>query len=270
MNMRGIALAAIMTLAFSVAAHAGNLSVSGSTTVLPIMQKAVEAYMAKNPGVGISVSGGGSGNGIKALIDGTTDIAMSSRFIKDKEVASAVAKGRYPVPYAVAIDAIIPIVHPSNPVADLTLDQLKGIYTGRIKSWKEIGGPDKEIVVISRDTSSGTYESWDELVMQKERVFPRALLQASSGAVVQAVSRNAQAVGYVGTGYLDKSTKALKVGGIEGNQDTAVSGAYPISRYLYVFTPGWPEGEALRFVMFLLHPDKGQDIVRQVGYVPLY
>ena len=167
---------------------AGNIVIKGSTTVLPIAQKLGEVYMKEHPGVKITISGGGSGNGIKALIDGSTDIADSSRFIKTKEVKLAVEKGRYPVPFAVAYDCIIPVVHPSNPIMNITMQQLKGAYQGRINNWMEIGGPDRPMVVISRDTSSGTYEVWHKKVLKKERVFPGALLQASNGAVVQAVS----------------------------------------------------------------------------------
>ncbi|MBW1769319.1 MAG: PstS family phosphate ABC transporter substrate-binding protein, partial [Deltaproteobacteria bacterium] len=189
--------------------RAGNVIIKGSTTVLPIAQKVAEAYMKQNPDVKISISGGGSGNGIKALIDGSTDIADSSRFIKDKEVKLAVGKGRYPVPFAVAYDCIVPVVHPGNSVMNITMQQLKAIYKGKIKNWKEIGGPDRPVVVISRDTSSGTYEVWAKKVMKKERVFPGALLQASNGVIVQAVSKNKNAIGYIGIGYMSKSVKAL-------------------------------------------------------------
>jgi phosphate transport system substrate-binding protein len=249
---------------------AGTIKINGSTTVLPITQKAAEAYMAENPGVNVSVSGGGSGNGIKAIIDGTTDIAMSSRFIKQNEVGMAVEKGRYPVPFAVAYDCIVPVVHSSNPVKDLSLDQLKAIYTGAVRNWKDLGGENREIVIVSRDTSSGTYEVWDELVLKKERVTPRALLQASNGAVVQAVSKNPNALGYVGFGYLNPSLRALTVNGVEGNPENAKTGRYPVSRALFMFTPGWPEGQPAGFLRFLMDPEKGQKLVLEAGFVPLY
>jgi phosphate transport system substrate-binding protein len=250
--------------------HAGNLTINGSTTVLPIAQKVAEAYMKENPEVKISISGGGSGNGIKALIDGTTDIADSSRFIKDEEVKLAVEKGRYPVPFAVAYDCIIPVVHPSNSIKNITLDQLKAIYMGKIKNWKEIGDPDLKIVVVSRETSSGTYEVWEEKVMKKERVFPGALSQASNGAVVQAVSKNKNAIGYIGIGYVNTNVKTLTVDNIMGSAKTTLDGTYPISRALYMFTQGWPKGETLDFINYVLHPAKGQKYVEEAGYVPLY
>ena len=249
---------------------AGNVVIKGSTTVLPIAQKVGEAYMKEHPGVKISISGGGSGNGIKALIDGSTDIADSSRFIKSKEVKLAVEKGRYPVPFAVAYDCIVPVVHPSNSVMNITMDQLKGIYQGKIKNWKEIGGPDMPIVVISRDTSSGTYEVWHEKALKKERVFPGALLQASNGAVVQAVSKNKNAIGYIGLGYMDSSVKPLLVDRVKGSAETTLNGSFPISRALYMFTPGWPKGDTLNFINYVIHPEKGQKYISEIGFVPLY
>ncbi len=156
--------------------------------------------MSEHPDVKISLSGCGSGNGIKAIIDGSTDIANASRFIKYKEVKLAHRKGVYPVPFAVAYDSIIPVVHPSNKISNLTLDKLKALYKGKIRNFKEIGGPDLKIVVISRDTSSGTYETWVKKVMKKDRVTPRAQVMASNGAIAQAVSNNKHAIGYIGIG----------------------------------------------------------------------
>jgi len=251
-------------------AFAGKIVIKGSTTVLPIAQKTAETYMKQHPDVKITVSGGGSGNGIKALVDGSTNIADSSRFIKSKEVSLAVEKGQYPVPFAVAYDCIVPVVHPSNTVMNLSLTQIKDIYTGKIKNWKEIGGPDRPVVVISRDTSSGTYEVWAEKVMKGDRVFPGALLQASNGAIVQAVSKNKNALGYIGIGYLDDSVKSITVNSIAGTAETTLNGTYPISRPLYMFTPGWPEGDTLNFINFVIHPEKGQKLVKQAGFVPLY
>ena len=259
-------LASIFTTGF---ASAGKIIIKGSTTVLPIAQKCAEAYMLDKPDVKISISGGGSGNGIKAIIDETSDIGNSSRFIKGKEVKFAMDRGVYPVPFRVAYDCIVPVVHSSNNLENITLVQLRAIYKGAIKNWKELGGPDRTIVVISRDTSSGTYEVWHKKVMKKERVFPGALLLASNGAIVQAVSKNKNAVGYIGIGYLDSSVKALTVNGIKGSVKTTLSGIFPISRPLFMFTTGWPKGETLNFINFVLSPN-GQSLVRSSGYVPLY
>ncbi|MFH1952319.1 MAG: PstS family phosphate ABC transporter substrate-binding protein [Pseudomonadota bacterium] len=261
---------AVALSAFTGIVLAGNIVIKGSTTVLPIAQKVAEIYMKEHPNVKISISGGGSGNGIKALIDGSTDIADSSRFIKTKEVQLAVQKGAYPVPFAVAHDCIVPVVHPSNSIVNITMSQLKDIYMGKIKNWKEIGGPDRPIVVISRDTSSGTYEVWHEKVLKKNRVFPGALLQASNGAISQVVAKNKNAIGYIGLGYLNKDVKALMVNRITGSVETTLNGTYSISRPLFMFTPGWPKGDVLNFINFVMNPNKGQKYVSEAGYVPLY
>lgn len=268
MRKSAIAMAIAATLSLTGSAFANNLVLNGSTTVLPIAQSAAEKFMEANPGISVTVSGGGSGNGIKAIIDGTTDVANSSRFIKDSEVKAAVEKGTYPVPFAVAMDALIPVVHPSNPIKDISIEQLRKVYTGEFTNWKELGGEDAKIAVVGRDTSSGTYEVWDEKVMNKERVTPRALVVASNGAMVQTVAKNKLALGYIGVGYINDSIKTLSVEGIEGNMRTVLDGEFPVSRYLYMFTRGWPEGNALKFINFVLS-DAGQEIVGKTGYIPL-
>lgn len=259
-----IALAMMSGMSFA----GSSIVIKGSTTVLPIAQAAVEAYMKANPGVQMSVSGGGSGEGIKAIVDKTTDIAMSSRAIKKEETELAKSKGVNPVEHVIAHDALIPIVHPKNKVKNLTIDQLSQIYQGNITNWKEVGGDDLKIVVISRDTSSGTFESWDHFVMKKTKVTPRAQMLASSGAVTTAVAKNRYAIAYVGIGYLNKNVKALSVNGVKGSADTALSKEYPLSRELYMYTNGEPAGEAAKFIAFL-KSKQGQKIVADVGYVPL-
>jgi phosphate transport system substrate-binding protein len=250
------------------AAFAESIVIKGSTTVLPIAQATLEAYMKAHPGVNISLSGGGSGDGIKAMIDKSTDIATSSREIKAKEVELAKSKGINPVAHAVAIDALTPIVHPRNRINGLTIDQLSQIYQGKIKNWKEVGGDDLQIVVVSRDSSSGTFESWGQLVLNNAKVTPKAQLQASSGAVVQAVSKNRYAISYVGIGYLNKSVKPLTVNGVQASAKTALAGEYPIARPLYMYTNGQPTGEVASFIKFVLSPS-GQKIVAREGFVPL-
>ncbi|MFP4168046.1 MAG: phosphate ABC transporter substrate-binding protein [Desulfonatronovibrionaceae bacterium] len=269
MKRHVLVLTLMVGLLCSVPAWAGKVVVKGSTTVLPIAQKVAESF-TQETGIKVSVSGGGSGNGIKALIDGSTDVADASRFIKQKEVKRAVDNGHYPVPFGVAYDSIIPVVHPSNSISDLSTEELKKIYKGEITNWSEVGGPDRKVVVISRDTSSGTYETWDKKVMGKDRVFSGASLQASNGAVSQAVSKNKNAIGYVGIGYLNDDLKGLTVEGIEGTKATTLSGEFPVSRTLFMFTDGWPEGDTLEFINYVMHPDKGQKFVDEVGYVSIY
>jgi phosphate transport system substrate-binding protein len=245
-----------------------SIVIKGSTTVLPIAQAALEAYMKKNPGVQISLSGGGSGEGIKALIDKTTDIATSSREIKKEEVTLAETKGIKPVAHVVAYDAIIPVVHPKNKVTNLSIDQLSQIYQGKITNWKEVGGEDLKIIVISRDSSSGTFESWDHFIMKKARVTSQAQMLASNGAIVTAVSRNRYAIGYLGMGYVNKSLKSLPVDGIKASVETALSKKYPLSRELYMYTNGEPAGEVAKFIAFVKSAE-GQKIVAKEGFVPL-
>jgi phosphate transport system substrate-binding protein len=261
-------LVLVCLLAGATTAFAESIVIKGSTTVLPIAQAALEAYMKANPGAKISLSGGGSGEGIKALIDKSTDIATSSREIKESEIALAKSKGVNPTAAVVAVDAIVPIVNLKNRIKDLTIDQLSQIYQGKIVNWKEVGGDDLQIVVISRDSSSGTFESWSELVLSKAKVTPRAQMQASNGAIVQTVSKNRYALGYIGLGYLDKTVKAVTVGGVSASAQTAIAKTYPIARPLYMYTDGAPKGETAKFIAFVLGAE-GQKIVAREGFVPV-
>jgi phosphate transport system substrate-binding protein len=247
---------------------AESIVIKGSTTVLPVAQGTLEAYMKANPGVQISLSGGGSGEGIKALIDKTTDIATSSREIKAKEIELAKTKGINPVAHVVAYDAIIPVVHPKSKVTNLSIDQLSQIYQGKITNWKEVGGDDLKIVVISRDSSSGTFESWDHFVMKKAKVTPKAQMLASNGALVTAVAKNKYAIAYVGIGYVNKSLKPLQVNGIKATIASAMSKEYPLSRELYMYTNGEPQGQMAKYIAFVKSAD-GQKIVVKEGFVPL-
>ncbi len=266
---RFIALLIVVSLLIPGVLLAERLVLKGSTTVLPIAQKVSEAYMKMNPDVKISLSGGGSSNGIKAIIDGTTNIGNASRFIKGKEVKLAVTKGVYPVPHRIALDCIVPVVHKSNGVSNLTVEQLRNIYLGKIRNWSEVGGANKRIVVISRDSSSGTYDAWKSLVMKKKRVVPSALTVPSNGGLVQAISNTKGAIGYIALGYVTNTIKTLKVEGVRGSEKTTKQGVYPISRPLYMFTKSWPKGKTLDFINYLLSV-KGQKLVKSVGSIPLY
>ncbi|MEA3470325.1 MAG: phosphate ABC transporter substrate-binding protein [Thermodesulfobacteriota bacterium] len=269
MSVLGLGFMCVVLLGWNPAFSGETIVIKGSTTVLPVVQAAAEAYLKGHPEINISISGGGSGNGIKALVDKSMDIANASRFIKGKELDLAMKKGVYPVPHRVAIDAIVPIVHYRNPVDGLTIEQLSLIYQGKIRNWKEVGGKDMQIVVVSRDTSSGTYEVWEEKVLHKAKVTPRAQLQASNGAIVQTVSKNKYALGYIGLGYLNKDVKALSVNGVEASFQNALSGAYSVARPLFMFTDGWPKGPTAEFIVFVLSRE-GQEIVKKEGFVSLY
>lgn len=258
-----------MCILFAGGAYADKLVLKGSTTVLPIAQKVTEAYSKAYPDSVVTISGGGSSNGIKALIDNTTNIGNTSRFIKEKEVKLAVEKGAYPVPHRIALDCIVPIVHASNSVNNLSLAQLKDIYMGKIKNWKEVGGENIKIVVISRDSSSGTFDAWKSMVMEKERVVPTALTQPSNGGLVTLIGNTKGALGYIALGYITKEVKTLKVEGVQGSIETTLNGKYRISRPLYMFTNGWPRGETLNFINFILSK-QGQKLVSEAGSISLY
>lgn len=271
--MRKIIFAAVIiaVFSFSVSAFAGQIVMDGSTTVLPFGQAAAEQFAKQNTGVKFSVSGTGTGNGFKSLAVGSAQIANASRFIKDSEIKSCMDKKVYPVPFAVALDCLVPVVNPSNKVKSLTREQLKDIYSGKTTNWKQVGGSDTPIVVVGRDTSSGTYGTWQEMIMDKggkTRVTPKAQVTSSSGAMMTSVSQNKNAIGYEGMGYVSKSVKALAVDGIPGSASAARSGKYPLARYLYMFTNGWPEGEVLDFITFM-QSNAGQKIVNSTGFVSL-
>lgn len=262
-----VALLAIGTQACS-KKKSDRVTVKGSTTVLPITQKAAEAFKKKE-GISVSVEGSGSGNGIKALIDGGCDIANSSREMKAEENESAKSKGVVVKEIVAAYDMIVPIVHPSNPVKNLTMDQLKAIYDGSITNWKELGGKDENIVVISRDTSSGTYEIWHEKVMRKNDVRPDALLQASNGAIITTVAGNPKAIGYVGFGYINTSVRGLTINNIQISIENGKTGKFPVSRKLYMYINEMKlSAQAKKFIDFILSDD-GQALAREAGYIPL-
>jgi phosphate transport system substrate-binding protein len=248
--------------------YAEDLRMDGSTTVLPIAQKAAEVFMKKNPSVKIFVSGSGSGTGIKALIDGTTNIATSSREAKEKEITAGKGKGVVLTAHKIALDGIVPVVHPSMKINDITTEQLRDIYNGKIKSWKELGGPDRPISAVSRDTSSGTYEVWEEKILKGDKVRPDALLVASNGQAVQTVAENKFAIGYIGIGYVDKSVKVLKVNGKVATAKSIRDGSWPIARPLFMYTNGKPAGVIAKFINFMLS-EEGQKVVNEVKYVSI-
>lgn len=247
-----------------------KIVIDGSTTVGPIAKAFAEYYMSVNKDVDILVSESGSGNGAKSLINGTCNIADMSRFMKDKEFKAAVGKGIFPVAHVVALDGIAIIVNPSNPVENITIDQIRDIYKGKIRSWKELGGPNKKIVMISRDTNSGTYETFHKLVMKKQKIVQNCEYVGSNGAVRGRVQNTSTAIGYVGLGFLDKSVKGLKVNKIYPTLRTISTGKYPIARPLFMFTNGYPKmGSHLYQFITLYLTKKGQEIIKGIGFVPL-
>ncbi len=243
--------------------------IKGSTTVLPVAQKCAEAFRSVDKNITVSISGSGSGDGVKAIIEGSCDIANSSRGMKDSEKEAAKAAGKDIEVHVVAIDMITPIVHPSNKIQNLTIDQLRAIYKGEITNWKQLGGADMSIVVVSRDSSSGTFEVWEEKIMKKEKVLSGALLQASNGAVVSVIANNAKAIGYIGFGYLNDSIKGLSVNSIEPTLANGKSGKFPVSRELYMFTDKKTATKStMKFINYVKGSD-GQKLVKEAGFISI-
>lgn len=244
------------------------LVLQGSTTVLPIAQKAAEVFKRLHPEASLTVRGGGSGVGIAGLLDGTCDIAMSSRKIKDSELKIAESKGIKVKEFIIALDAVAVIVHPSNPIGNLTLSDLKRIYTGEVTNWKELKGFNSKIVVVSRDSASGTFECFNHLVLGEAPLTPQALYQASNKGVVTVVATTKGAIGYVGLAYLEPRVKAVAIEDVFPSIESARSGRYPLKRELYFYTRSEAKGLAKAFIDFVLSKD-GQHLIQEVGYVPV-
>lgn len=262
----------IIALAFAINGQAQRIK--GSDTMLPLSQKEAEVYMKSTGGSKVTVTGGGSGVGLAALIDGTTDLAQASRKIKMDEKLKLQEAGVTYKEVIAAYDALAVVVNPSNSISQLTREQLEGIFTGKIKNWKEVGGADMKIIVYSRETSSGTYEFFKEHVLNKKNFASDVLSMPATGAIIQSVSQTKGAIGYVGLAYVDKNVKALNVSYDKGKKyigpsmETAKNKTYPIIRPLYYYYSTKVEKSVKPFISFVLSTN-GQKIVEQVGYVPL-
>lgn len=251
-------------------ANQKTLQIEGSTTVGPIADAFKEYFDNMYSDVKITVKKTGSGDGAAALVDGRCDIANMSRFMKENEFKKAVSNGIFPVAHVVAMDGVCVVVHPSNPVKKLNTEQVRAIYKGEIKNWNELGGANMEIVVISRDTSSGTYETFHNLVMNKEEMTSGVEYVNSNPQAHARVKTTVGAIGYVGLGFVDANVKALTIDGVNPSRRTIASGAYPISRPLFMFTNGYPQLGSMthKFVTFYL-TESGQDLIEAKGFVPL-
>lgn len=253
----------------------------GSDTLVNLALAWAERYRIVQPNVSIAVTGGGSGTGIAALINNTVDIANASRQMKEEEIAAAQANGITPVEFTVAIDALAVIVNPANPVSHLTIDQLADIYTGRITNWQAVGGNDAPIVLLSRETNSGTHVYFLEEVVRKgdgdnEDIFaPQTLLMPSSVGITSELRRNPNAIGYDGFGYVDPEHEKLIAVAVDADSPyvlpsvaTGADGSYPIARGLYMYTAGEPTGAIRDYLDWILGAE-GQTIVAELGFVPL-
>ncbi|RJO65541.1 MAG: PstS family phosphate ABC transporter substrate-binding protein [Candidatus Omnitrophota bacterium] len=280
--MRKILFVVIITFASCAFAFAAShsIQIKGSDTMVNLGQAWAEKYMEENPAEFIAVTGGGSGTGISSLISGTCDITMSSRNIKDKEIALAKQKGINPYEIQVALDGLAVVVNPKNPVGKLTLAQLANIFTGKITNWKEVGGEDKQIVILSREVNSGTHVYFKEHVLRKgdpsakDEFAPEALLLSSSQAIADEVAGNPSAIGYYGMGYISDRQKPVMVAKDEKSEYEAptianvVNGRYPISRPLFLYTNGQAQGVVKKFVDFCFSRE-GQGIVLETDFVPV-
>lgn len=254
----------------------------GSDTMVNLALAWAEQYQQDNPQSNLSVSGGGSGTGIASLINGTTDIANASRKIKDEEVSNAQANGSEPVEFIVARDAIAVIVNPNNPVSSLSLQQLSDIYSGKINNWLELGGEDRPIVRLSRETNSGTHVYFLEEVLRlgekenKTLFSTDTLLLPSSEVIGAEIRTNPNAIGYDGLGYVTPDMKVIAVAKQTGeaadyiypSPETVNDGTYPIARDLYMYTAGEPQGFVKTYLEWIFTP-QAQEIVTELGFVPI-
>ena len=248
--------------------------VKGSDTLLPLTQELAEEYLEEHPEGEVIVTGGGSGVGIAALMENTTDIAMASRRIKFGEKMKFAEAGLEAREVIVAYDALAVVVNPSNPVTQLTREQLEGIFRGKITNWKEVGGEDRKIVVYSRETSSGTYEFFKESVLDNKNYMSSILSMPATGAIIQSVKQTKGAIGYIGLAYLNRYVKPLAVSYDGGGHyavpsvETAADGSYPIVRPLYYYYDATREQAVSSFISYALSPE-GQKSVLEQGFVPV-
>ncbi len=251
-----------------------TLQVKGSDTLVHLSSSWAEKFMEKKPASEVAITGGGSGTGISALLNGTADLANASRKMKDLEKDKIKSQGFEPVEFIVAKDGIGVIVHPSNPINQLNMNQIKQIFTGQVNNWKKYGGPKAKILLYTRDSSSGTFAFFQKRVLKKKDYSVRARRLASNSAIVESVSKDVNAIGYVGLGYVAEAgdrVKALKVREGDGpavspTQETVKNDTYPISRGLQVYSKGQPKGLAKEFVDYMLSAE-GQQIVNDRGFV---
>lgn len=267
-------LSAALLTAAVLSVQAQQIVIDGSTTVGPVGKAFAEYFMRNNPGINVTVSESGSGNGARGILNSTIDVGMMSRFMTVGEFKACAEQGVRPVAHVVALDGLPIIVHPSNPVSNLTVEQVRQIYAGEITNWRQVGGPNLDIVAVSRDTNSGTYETFYGLVMThaggKENIAAGVEYVGSNGAVRQRVQSTPAAIGYAGLGFVDETVKALRINNVMPSEATVLTGDYPIARALYMFTNGYPQmGTPLyRFMTLHLTP-QGEEIVKSIGFVPV-
>jgi len=243
-----------------------KIKIAGSTTVLPIVQAAAEEYMNTHPEIDISVRGGGSSIGILSAINKIIDIGNASRKVSKTELEIIREKAHDLIESEIALDAISIVVHPENPITELSQQQIRDIYSGRTNNWRDLGGSDLEIVVISRDTPSGSFVVFNETVLDEKKVTSKALMLASNNAVATNISFTPGAIGYVGIGYVNDYIKPLRVNGVIPSSESAKNREYILTRKLYMYTTDTSKELAQEFIDFILS-ERGQQIVEEQGYI---
>jgi phosphate transport system substrate-binding protein len=275
LNVMIAGIALVLSIATGAFAAGKVIQIKGSDTMVNLMSNLAEAYMKAHSEVNIAVTGGGSGTGIAALINGTTNICAASRTWKDEENKQAAAKNIAPTPLTIGLDGLAVMVNKKNPVSELTLEQLKKIYTGEYTRWNEVGGPDQPIILLSRESNSGTYVYFQEHVLEKKDYSAKARLMPSTAAIAKSVTEDQWAIGYGGIAYAEHANvktvnvkKTADAPAIAPTTATVIDGSYPISRPLFLYTNGTPTGDIKAFLDYCMS-DAGQNIVTETGYVTI-
>ncbi len=263
-----VLIASVLSLSGCVSSSQGTdkkteITLAGGTALVPIAKETGKIFMERNPSVVISVSGGGSGFGIREVAKKNIDIGMAGRDLTEEE------KKKYPnlVVYKIGIDGVAVVVNPSNPVSDLTKEQLKEIFSGKIKNWKEVGGKDEPINIYTRDENSGTRDTFWKYALDKGNITDKSIVVASNGEMRAKIASDKNGIGYLSVGFIDNSVKPVKLDGVEPTQENVQKGIYKVYRPLNMITNGKPEGMVKKYIDFVLSPE-GQKIVQQEGFIP--
>jgi phosphate transport system substrate-binding protein len=270
---KGLLVTLIIVIAF--VGFAGTMAIKGSNTVFPVSQLWIEELKEMYPDIEITLEGAGSTTGVTALFNGTADIGNTSRWLKDKEIQKMHDEGKYFIPFVVAYDGIAIVVNKENKLDNITVEQLKGIYTGKINRWSQLNPnlPNQPIIFYSRNTASGTYETFEGKILDGERMDPRARMVESTQLEIDSIAQNPYAIAYTGYGYVNDKVKVLKLEGVMPSIETILTSEYYLSRPLFMWvdaTDGFPEtGDVKKYITFGMSK-RGQELVEQAGYVGAY
>jgi phosphate transport system substrate-binding protein len=270
---KGLLVTLIIVIAF--VGFAGTMAIKGSNTVFPVSQLWIEELKEMYPDIEITLEGAGSTTGVTALFNGTADIGNTSRWLKETEIQKMHDEGKYFIPFVVAYDGIAIVVNKENKLDNITVEQLKGIYTGKINRWSQLNPnlPNQPIIFYSRNTASGTYETFEGKILNGERMDPRARMVESTQLEIDSIAQNPYAIAYTGYGYVNDKVKVLKLEGVMPSIETILTSEYYLSRPLFMWvdaTDGFPEtGDVKKYITFGMSK-RGQELVEQAGYVGAY